>query len=201
MPNQDSTFKERFDHLIKVIASNDFLSMKTVGNEIPFFIFPFNTNETDEIKKFRRNLINKVSEKGVSVLDIDLYSVCLEILKERNIMNELIENEASIPKDAFRQQLQSVLQTQKHIIPKVSEKMESTKHDTMFLSGIGELFPIVKAENFLNNLHKIAYSRPTVIFFPGNFSETVTMSASLDLFGILKDDNYYRAFNILHFEV
>ena len=201
MPTQDSPQKERFDHLIKVIASYDFLSMKTVGNEIPFFIFPFNTNETDEIKKFRRNLIKQVSEKGVSVLDIDLYSVCLGILQERGIMNELIENEASIPKDAFRQQLQSVLQTQKYIIPKVSEKMESTKHDTIFLSGIGELFPFIKAQNILNNLHKVAYSKPTVIFFPGKFSESVRLSASLDLFGVLKDDNYYRAFNILSYEV
>ena len=32
---------------------------------------------------------------------------------------------------------------------------------------------------------------PTLCFFPGDYD-----GHSLELFGILKDDNYYRAFNI-----
>jgi len=36
----------------------------------------------------------------------------------------------------------------------------------------------------------------TVIFFPGEYTHSVEAGVSLDLFGRLRDDKYYRAFNI-----
>jgi hypothetical protein len=35
-----------------------------------------------------------------------------------------------------------------------------------------------------------------VMFFPGDYSHSLEEGASLDLFGRLHDDKYYRAFNI-----
>jgi hypothetical protein len=38
------------------------------------------------------------------------------------------------------------------------------------------------------------------MFFPGVYTQSLEKGASLDLFGRLHDDKYYRAFNIFHWE-
>jgi len=38
------------------------------------------------------------------------------------------------------------------------------------------------------------------MFFPGAYTHSLASGASLDLFGRLHDDKYYRAFNIFHCE-
>ena len=61
----------------------------------------------------------------------------------------------------------------------------------IFLTGIGLVFPFIRSHNILNNLQSVAKESPTVAFFPGDYN-----GHTLNLFGLLKDDNYYRAFNI-----
>ena len=39
------------------------------------------------------------------------------------------------------------------------------------------------------------------MFFPGEYSHSLEKGASLDLFGRLHDDKYYRAFNIYDREI
>jgi hypothetical protein len=70
----------------------------------------------------------------------------------------------------------------------------------LFLSGVGEVFPYIRSHNVLNNLQSTAKEKPTVLFFPGSYTFTQISGSSLDLFGRLRDDRYYRAFNIYHCE-
>ncbi|MDD3149127.1 MAG: DUF1788 domain-containing protein, partial [Candidatus Riflebacteria bacterium] len=62
----------------------------------------------------------------------------------------------------------------------------------------GASFPLLRSHNVLNNLQSTAKDRPTLMFFPGEYTHSLEKGASLDLFGLLHDDKYYRAFNILH---
>jgi hypothetical protein len=71
----------------------------------------------------------------------------------------------------------------------------------LFIAGVGEVFPYIRSHNVLNNLQKAAKLRPTVLFFPGDYSHSIEAGASLDLFGRLRDDKYYRAFNIYDYQV
>jgi len=57
------------------------------------------------------------------------------------------------------------------------------------LTGIGLVFPYIRSHTILNNLQSVIKKTPVVIFFPGVYDGN-----SLNLFGKLKDDNYYRAF-------
>ena len=79
--------------------------------------------------------------------------------------------------------------------------MERTNFDVMFISGAGEVFPYIRTDNVLNNLQSTAKDKPTVLFFPGRYTHSLEGGASLDLFGRLHDDKYYRAFNIYHCEI
>ena len=76
--------------------------------------------------------------------------------------------------------------------------MSENNFDLMFISGVGEVFPYIRSHNILNNLQSTAKDKPTVMFFPGEYTQCKLDGSSLDLFGRLRDDKYYRAFNIYH---
>ncbi len=79
--------------------------------------------------------------------------------------------------------------------------MRERTFDVMFITGVGEVFPYIRSHNVLNNLQSTAQDRPTVMFFPGTYTQSLETGASLDLFGVLHDDKYYRAFNIFDVHV
>ena len=135
------------------------------------------------------------------MLDLSLYDLTIAILEERGILDQILEIEPDTGKDEIRELLQSVLDPQANLIPKIGEAIEATPHDVIFLSGVDEVYPYIRSHNVLNNLQSTAKDRPTVLFFPGSYTHALATGASLDLFGRLHDDKYYRAFNILNYEV
>jgi hypothetical protein len=46
--NDPLTAKDRFEHLLKVTASDRFLTKQGLGNEVPFFICPYDQGEAYE---------------------------------------------------------------------------------------------------------------------------------------------------------
>lgn len=198
-----NTFSEKncFDHLLNLISSDRFLQKQGLGNEVPFFICPFPAKKATEMGKIRIQLRNKLEQQGIPILDINLYDLAIELLKKRNIWDQIIETETSVTKDQLKELLQGVLDSEAHLVPAIAEKMAATDFKVMFISGIGEVFPYIRSHNVLNNLQKVAKEQPTVMFFPGEYKHTLEDGASLDLFGCLHDDKYYRAFNIFHCEI
>jgi len=149
----------------------------------------------------RVDLVTRFTHAGVTVLDLSLYDLSLGILEERGILDRVLEIEADTEKTELRELLQSVLDPKANVIPKIAEAIETTPHDVIFLSGVGEVYPFIRSHNVLNNLQSTAKDKPTVILFPGSYTHALATGASLDLFGRLHDDKYYRAFNILNYEV
>lgn len=196
-----STRKERAEHLFKVVTSERFLTKQGLGNEVPFFICPYPAEEGLSMVEDRIDLITRITHAGVAVLDISLFDLSLSILEERGILEQVLEVEPDTDKGEFRELLQSVLDPQANLIPKIGEAIEQTPHDVIFLSGVGEVYPYIRSHNVLNNLQSTAKDKPTVMFFPGSYTHALATGASLDLFGCLHDDKYYRAFNILNYEV
>jgi hypothetical protein len=146
-------------------------------------------------------LFNALEQKGVRVLAINLYDLCLELLAKRGLLDRVLNSETQFGKDQLRDLLQGVLDPQNHLVPAIGEKIKDSQFDILVMSGIGEAFPYVRSHNVLNNLQSVAKDQPTVMFFPGTYAHSLATGASLDLFGRLHDDKYYRAFNILHYEV
>jgi hypothetical protein len=189
------------EHLLKVVSSQRFLGKLGLGNEVPFFIAPYDPAQAVEFDGMRRHLANRLAERGVAVLEIDLYDLAIGILKDRGIWDEVLAAEPTISKAELKELLQGVLDPEAHLVPAIDARMASQAFDVLFLSGVGEVFPYIRSHNVLNNLQSTAKDKPTVMFFPGTYTHGLATGASLDLFGILHDDRYYRAFNILHYEV
>lgn len=192
--------QEKFQHLFAVISGQRFLGKQGLGNEVPFFICPFKPEEAVDMERIRRQLLNRLEQGGIRVLDINLYDLSIRLLKERDIWGQILEMEASVSKEELKELLQGVLDPEAHLVPAIAEKLASTDFDVLFLSGVGEVYPYIRSHNVLNNLQSTAKEKPTVMFFPGAYTHSLESGASLDLFGRLHDDKYYRAFNIFHCE-
>lgn len=182
---------EYINHLYHIISSEDFLQQKSLGGEIPFFIAPFEAKDQLEIDAELKGLKNRLENAGVSVLELNLYDLSMEIIEEELGTEEIFALEQEMDKDEFKEALQSVLDIHEVLMPVIRERINSSQAKVYFLTGIGLVFPFIRSHNILNNLQNIAKKAPTVAFFPGEYN-----GQSLDLFGLLKDDNYYRAFNI-----
>jgi hypothetical protein len=195
MPMQD-----RFQHLFAVISGKRFLKKQGLGNEVPFFICPFRPEEAVEMERLQRQLVNRLEQAGVRILEINLYDLSIEILKDRGIWEQILEMEETVSKEQLKELMQGVLDPEAHLVPAIAAKLASTDFEALFLSGVGEVFPYIRSHNVLNNLQSTAKDKPTVMFFPGAYTHSLESGASLDLFGRLHDDKYYRAFNIFHCE-
>lgn len=194
---QKKPLKERFAHLEKVMRSTRFLKMQGLGNEVPFFICPFEPDEAREMEKQIFQLIKRLgTAHGVQVLNVNLYDLSVELLQKRTIWDRILESEISLSKDELKELLQGVLDPEHHIIPAIVEKMQEIAFDILFITGVGEVYPYIRSHTILNNLQKDAKDKPTVMFFPGAYTFSLENGASLDLFDKLHDDKYYRAFNI-----
>ncbi len=184
-----------------MISSERFLTKQGLGNEVPFFIYPFPAEEGLTMVEDRENLVTRIQHSGTRVLDLNLYDLALDVLSERGILEQVLEIEADSSKDEIKELLQGVLDPQAHLIPLIGQAIQATPHDVIFLSGVGEIYPYIRSHNVLNNLQSTAKEAPTVLFFPGSYTHALATGASLDLFGQLHDDKYYRAFNILNYEI
>jgi hypothetical protein len=190
--------QERFQHLYRVVSGDRFLKKQGLGNEVPFFICPYKASEAVEMEGIQRQLVNQLERQGIRPLCINLYDLSISILRTRGIWEQVLKRESSVSKDQLRELLQGVLDPEKHLIPAIAAELGGADFDVLFLSGVGEVFPYIRSHNVLNNLQSTAKEKPTVMFFPGEYTQSLELGASLDLFGRLHDDKYYRAFNIFH---
>lgn len=193
--------RERAEHLYRVVTSERFLTKQGLGNEMPFFIYPFPADEGFSATEDRQDLIERIGHAGVASLDLNLYDLSLGLIEERGILEDVLAAEPNMDKSEFRELLQGVLDVRQHLIPKIAMAIADHSHDVIFLSGVGEVYPYIRSHNVLNNLQSTAKDKPLILFFPGSYTHSTAAGGSLDLFGLLHDDKYYRAFNILNYEV
>jgi len=194
------SLQERFQHLLALISSDRFLKRQGLGNEIPFFICPFDPKEAVEMARTQRQLINQLNQAGIRILEINLYDMAVDLIRARGIWEQILQAEPTVSKNELKELLQGVLDSEAHLIPEIANRMSRSEFDVLFITGVGEVFPYIRSHNVLNNLQRTAKEKPTVMFFPGAYTHSLENGASLDLFGRLHDDKYYRAFNIFHCE-
>lgn len=182
---------KKFDHLFKVISKQGFLNKESLGGEIPFFISAYNAKQEIQVRESIGLLKNKLSNHGIEVLEINLFELSCELLESNGGLERMYMVERAKGSQKFLRALQSALNIHEVLLPKIREIIESSNSQVYLLTGIGLVFPFIRSHNILNNLQSVAKESPTVAFFPGDYN-----GHTLNLFGLLKDDNYYRAFNI-----
>ncbi len=187
---------EKFKNLYSKMTTDTFLSRSSLGGEIPFWISPYNPEQELEITRSIKSLKNKLETQGLVILELNLFDISIELLDEHLGEGEIFKLEQDMDKDEFKSAIQSVLDINEVFMPHLKNLIDSSNAQIYFITGVGTCFPFLRSHNVLNNLQNIAKESPTVMFFPGKYNGT-----SLELFGLLKDDNYYRAFNIDNYKI
>ncbi len=196
----EKTPEEYFKIMNEIVVSDKFLNREGYS-EVPFFICPFDPKISIDMEKNMFHLLDNLISKGIKALNINLYDLAINKLKEREVLNQIIENETDFEKQELKESLQSMLNTQEVLIDEIQQLLDKDKYKLVFLSGVGEVFPYIRSHNILNNLQTIIKNIPMVMFFPGEYKYIESEGSSLRLFNIMLDDRYYRAFNILEYRL
>lgn len=191
-------------HVLAVLSSDRFLRMEGLGNEVPFFIWPYPPEQELEVQLANSRIVDRLrTTRGLSVLVVDLFELAVELLEGRggNMLERLEQIEPTRSRSAFRRDLQRMLDPEQHIVPAIERRIEAEAGvDLLVLTGIGRVFPFIRSHNVLNNLQVAVPDFPVLMLFPGEYSQTASLGSSLVLFNLLTDDQYYRAKNILEQE-
>lgn len=188
--HKNENLEEKFKHLFEEISNETFLNKRAIGGEVPFFISTFNPKNQNKVNKYIESLKKKLEVNGISVININLYDLTMEILKDRNIFDKLLVMEPEMTKSKFLNQIQSLVDEQTKITPRIKLLLDEQNYQVIFLTGIGLVYPYIRSVKIFNCLSSIIKTKPLVMFFPGDYDGT-----KLLLFGMIKEP-YYRAFNI-----
>jgi hypothetical protein len=135
MNRNDLTKQE--EHLFKVLSGKRFLRMEGLSNEVPFFIYPYAPEDALAVAQAKKRIKNRLSKKGISVREVNLYDLSVEILKERGVWERVLAAEPDQDKEDFRELLQGMLDPQLHIAPAIRSNIDDGEFDIFFLTGIG----------------------------------------------------------------
>ena len=192
------TLPQQEEHLFKVLSSERFLRMEGLGNEVAHFIYDYDPSRALDVAQAKKRIKTKLdTELGIKVLEINLYDLCVELLKKRNVWERVLAAEPTMDKPDFLKMLQNMLDPHIHLAPAIKERIADESLQILFFTGIGEVFPFVRSHTVLNNLQTVVSDKPMLMFFPGRYEVSATQGSALVLFGQLKDDSFYRAKRIL----
>ncbi len=188
-------FKDRLDAIWSRISSKEFLENKGVANEVRYYVFDYEACDELIMRRKIRDMItqNNPETDGFQIVEYDIYKLILNILEERGYVDKCIRFEKDKGREYLYNAISKLLRltTDKNLI--VNRIVENTpENSVVFLTGIGKVYPFVRAHNVLNNLHQVFDKVPVIMFYPGTWN-----GQSLSLFGTISDGNYYRAFPLI----
>lgn len=195
-------FDELFQRLSEIISSKSFLQNDGSRAAIPSYICAFEPSRASELDDHVKTLCSKLKSVGVDAATVNLYDLCIKILREEEIFDQILDEESDYDKEDLELTLSGVLSPSGVLKEKFQELASASEPpQVLFITGVGECYPFLRAQSLLANLEHVTDKIPTVLFFPGTYTITPGSAASLELFGRLPNDRYYRAGNILDFPV
>jgi hypothetical protein len=188
-------FQDRLDAIWNRISSREFLENKGVANEVRYYVFDYEACDELIMRQKIKDLLarNNPETDGFQIVEYDIYKLILSILEERGYVDKCIRFEKEKGREYLYNAISKLLRltTDNNLI--VNRIMENTpENSVVFLTGVGKVYPFVRAHNVLNNLHQVFDKVPVIMFYPGNWN-----GQSLSLFGTISDGNYYRAFPLI----
>lgn len=189
----NDALKERLNKIMDRITSPEFLSNSQSGGEIGFHIFDYPPEYELEVRQHVDFVVDKASKRKpeLRIAHVNLFQVMIDYLKERGLLEKALTMQKTKGDEAMFKALKGPLHEEK--IAKVFAKVaQPENHDFVFMTGVGNSYPLLRSHTLLNNLHPLMGGTPLVVFYPGAYD-----GQGLSLFSKMKDNNYYRAFRLV----
>lgn len=194
--NQNYNTPQQFENLFNILSSPRFLNKEGLGGELPFFIHSFPINNQPEVDINIQSLIKRLQNEGIELLEINLYQLSIDVLKRKNIFDQIIEQEKNLTKQRLLRVLSGPLNIDNALIPEISERLSNISAKIIFFTGVGAVYPFIRSHTVINNIQTLDKNLPLVMFFPGNYN-----NKTLTLFNRIKDANDYRAHNLNEYKI
>ena len=189
----DTSLQDRLNQIPGKILSDDFLKGQGLGNEIGFWIFDYQPDTELQVREYIRFLEHMLANKQahLKVVHVNLLTALLDYLDDRGFLEKAISVQQSKGDEALLKALKGPLHMDK-FVPYLNEKYRASESSLVLMSGIGSVWPMLRAHNILNSLHSALGHVPLVLFYPGQYD-----GQSMTLFGKIPSNNYYRAFKLV----
>jgi hypothetical protein len=187
----------RLNQILPRLTSEPLLSSEGIGNEIACYIFDYPAEDELVVREHINVLMARFAShhSELRVLHLDLLDVTIAYLKQRGLYDKALKMEASKDATAVLRALKGPLAAEK-IRDFIAAEHRPAEYDLLLLSGVGSVWPMLRAHSLLNCMHTVMEKTPLVMFYPGAFDGT-----TLRLFGQITattnsptNKPYYRAF-------
>ena len=195
------------ERLFQLFTKKDFIEMKGVAHEVPFYIQTYDVAKEDEVRDMVANLEMRLKSAGVAVSSVDLFDLVLSELKNGGHFDSLIEGEAdrTFTKQDLLETLQNVSDPKTHLVPRIVEEISRDGAKVTFMTGSGHVYPFLRTHTILESLQPAMVNHPVVIFFPGEYTQDELGGSHLRLFGSVPspkiNNPFYRAVNLDHVKI
>ena len=188
---------DTFERLFEKCQEQSFLSPEQNSYKIPFYIIPYEPKQEKEVSQQIGMIAKRLKEININILVLDLFSLCIDLLKEQDLLEDIFELEkdedASYFLDAFDSALNDDI-----ITDHIQRLILDANPDVVFIRGVGKIYPFKKINPLINSLHSKTEGKPIIFFYPGIYDGN-----SFKLFGLqsnrsndLFKSNYYQAYNL-----
>lgn len=185
----------RFNTLLEKMDNKDFQQNKGLGNEVGYYVFDYPENYELEVRNWVAN-IHRKNNPGITNYNLkvfNLFDMLIALLNEEEILEDtydIEEDEGITGVIEAIGDLVEITEVNNYFVSTIKKQIKPG--DVIFITGIGEIFPLVRSHKVLNTMNLSLDSVPIVMFFPGKYD-----GLSLNIFHEVLDDNYYRAFRIV----
>lgn len=189
----NETLQRRLNKIPDIILSDDFLNKKGLGGDLCFWIFDYAPEHELQVRDYLAFLDGMLSSKHshLKVVHINLLEDMIAYLKDRDLLERAFDLQKKKGDAALLKALKGPLHMDK-FVPFLLEHHTIQSQDLVLFSGVGSVWPLLRAHNLLNSLHADLGHVPLVLFYPGQYT-----GKDLTLFNRIQSNNYYRAFKLL----
>ena len=195
-----ATLSSRLNQILPRVSSESFLSSEGIGNEIACYIFDYPATDELQVRAHIIMMMDRLASqhKELRVMHLNLLEVSVAYLEQRGVLEKALQMQTAKDDAAILQALKGPLAAEK-LRDFIAAEHKPADYDLVLLSGVGSVWPMLRAHSLLNCLHTVMGKTPLVMFYPGTFDGT-----TLRLFGQIAPSTskpgtkpYYRAFTLI----
>ncbi|MFD1315233.1 BREX protein BrxB domain-containing protein [Namhaeicola litoreus] len=186
------------------LSDKDFQDHETGNLFFPAYMYTYDATKEYEIDAQILNIKNRLHRPNnyLDVMVIDIFEEFVNHLKNRKfgkatMFDYLCQHEKNNPdqvdnslkregyKDEFLNNLDETIKA--HLA-----QAKDYEVAYVFMKGFGRAYPYIRASRFMSKFEKHVKGYKLVLFYPGEAKDYYS------LFGILKDENLYRAIKLIN---
>lgn len=189
--------------LYNQLCNKDFQDHQTGNLFFPAYMYMYNPEKEYEVEKEILDIKNRLHRPNnyLDVMVLDIFEEFLSYLSNEKFgtnskFDFYIAHEAN-KKDAVDKALKQDAYTEKFMIylrDKIAQHHKDTDYEVayVFVKGFGNSYPYIRASRFMSNFEKYIKGFKLIMFYPG------TAKGYYSLFGLLQDENLYRAIKLIN---